>query len=172
MNSFEYTNAFHASQLVAVYEINQTKFLDFVGVAAGVSFNCYLLTMAICCLLVFLFTLINVARPSNQFNLWNIISAILPCFNSQAEQAFRIAADRIRFGNGPIERPGDQILGEPTLVFGVHPRAPALEHSNSLSRCVAIIVASIFVFLCTTYYTTLLLSIFGKHRTAVRKKSR
>jgi hypothetical protein len=38
-------------------------------------------------------------------------------------------------------------------------QAPALEHDNSPSRCVAIIVTSIFVFFCTTYYETLLLSI-------------
>jgi hypothetical protein len=36
---------------------------------------------------------------------------------------------------------------------------PALEHANSPARCVAIIVASIFAFMCTTYYQTLLLSI-------------
>ena len=38
-------------------------------------------------------------------------------------------------------------------------QAPELEHVNSPARCVAIITASIFVFLCTTYYQTLLLSI-------------
>jgi len=37
-------------------------------------------------------------------------------------------------------------------------QAPGLEHSQSISRCVAIITASIFVLLCTTYYQTLLLS--------------
>lgn len=37
-------------------------------------------------------------------------------------------------------------------------QAPALEHSNSISRCVAIITASIFVLLSTAYYQTLLLS--------------
>lgn len=44
-------------------------------------------------------------------------------------------------------------------------QAPGLEHSNSISRCVAIITASIFVLLCTTYYQTLLLS-----KTCVRHK--
>ena len=40
-------------------------------------------------------------------------------------------------------------------------RAPALEHLQSLSRAVAIISASIFVFLCTNFYSTLLLSIIS-----------
>ncbi len=38
-------------------------------------------------------------------------------------------------------------------------QAPGIKHFNSLARCVAIIVTSIFVFLCTTYYQALLLSI-------------
>ena len=38
-------------------------------------------------------------------------------------------------------------------------QAPALEHANSLARCVAIIVTNISVLLFTTYYQTLLLSI-------------
>jgi hypothetical protein len=37
-------------------------------------------------------------------------------------------------------------------------QALALEHSNSISRCVAIVTAGIFVLLCTTYYQMLLLS--------------
>jgi hypothetical protein len=37
--------------------------------------------------------------------------------------------------------------------------AAAMEQSNCVARCVAIIVASTFVFFCTTYYQTLLLSI-------------
>lgn len=45
------------------------------------------------------------------------------------------------------------------LDFGVL-LATYLGHSNSISRCVAIITTSIFVFLCTTYYQTLLLSIY------------
>src|ERR1700679_2283090 len=41
--------------------------------------------------------------------------------------------------------------------FGII-RVPGLEHSNSLARCVAIIATGMFVFLTTTYYQTLLLS--------------
>jgi len=40
-------------------------------------------------------------------------------------------------------------------------QAAALEHLNSISRRVAIITASLFVFFCTTYYQTLLLSSKG-----------
>jgi hypothetical protein len=37
-------------------------------------------------------------------------------------------------------------------------QAPSLEHSQSISRCVAIITANVFVLLCATYYQMLLLS--------------
>ena len=44
-----------------------------------------------------------------------------------------------------------------TAIMPWSNQAPALEHSNSLARCVAILTASIFVFQTATYYQTLLL---------------
>jgi hypothetical protein len=123
MNAFQFTNAFSPNRLVAIYaqHRNQSKFVDFEGIAAGVSRDVYLLAIIICCLLVGLFAFIEHMRPFHlEFHLWHVTTAILPCFNSQV---------------------------------------PGLEHANSPARCVAIIVMSIFVFLCTTYYQTLLLSI-------------
>jgi hypothetical protein len=125
--AFQFTNALRPNRAVAVYtqQVHHTKFIDFKGLAAGVSRDVYLLMIVISCLLVALFTFIEYVRPSNKFNFLDITTAMLPCFNGQA---------------------------------------PALEHSSSLARCVAIISASIFVFLATTYYQTLLLSIYAGHR--------
>jgi uncharacterized membrane protein YhaH (DUF805 family) len=122
MDAFQFTNALLSEQLVAIYaqQKNQSNYVDFEGIAAGVSWDVYMLAIIICCLLVGLFAFIERMRSfHSEFYLWHVATAILPCFNSQA---------------------------------------PALEHARSLARCVAIIVASIFVFLCTTYYQTLLLS--------------
>jgi hypothetical protein len=123
MDAFHFTNAYKSSRLVAIYSqpTNHSKFIYFEGIAAGVSWDVYMLATIICCLLVGLFAFIEHMRPfHSEFCFWNVTIAILPCFNGQA---------------------------------------PGFEHANSLARCVAIIVTSIFVFLCTTYYQTLLLSI-------------
>ena len=122
MDAFQFTNAFSSGRLAVIYaqQWNHSKFVDFEGIAAGVSRDVYMLAMIICCLLVGLFAFIEHVRPSHKFNCLDIATAVLPFFNSQA---------------------------------------PGMEHLNSLARCVAIIVASIFVFLGTTYYQTLLLSI-------------
>ena len=123
MDEFQFTNAYTSDRVVAIYaqQRNQSKFVDFEVIAAGISWDVYLRVIIICCLLVGLFAFIEHMRPfHSEFYFWNVTTAILPCFNSQA---------------------------------------PALEHANSLARRVAIIVTSIFGFLCTTYYTTLLLSI-------------
>jgi hypothetical protein len=72
--------------MVAIYahQINSTTLIDFSGIAAGVSLDVYLLTIVFCCLLVLLFALIEYVMPSKYFvNHWNIISAIVPCFNNQ-----------------------------------------------------------------------------------------
>jgi hypothetical protein len=122
MNDFQYTNILRPIRYVAIYaqQTNRSKFVDFQGIAAGVSLDVYLVAIAIYCLLIILFAFIEYLRPSKKFNLLDTATAIVPCFNNQS---------------------------------------PPLEHSNSLARCVAIISTSIFVFLCTTYYQTLLLSI-------------
>ena len=65
---------------------NQTKFIDFNGIAAGVSREVYLLALSICCLLIILFAIIEYVKQSNKFNLWDVILAVLPCFNSQARK--------------------------------------------------------------------------------------
>jgi hypothetical protein len=122
MDAFQFTNAYKYDRFIAIYaqHRNQSKFVDFEGIAAGVSRDVYLLAIICCCLLVGLFALIERIRSfHSEFSFWNVATAILPCFSSQA---------------------------------------PGLEHANSPARRVAIIVASIFVFLCTTYYQTLLLS--------------
>ena len=123
MDAFKFTNAYQSDRLVAIYaqQRKQSKFVDFDGIAAGVSLDVYMLAVIICCLLVGLFAFIEHVRPSHKFNCMDVATTVLPFFNCQA---------------------------------------PGMEHFNSLARCVAIIVASIFVFLCTTYYQTLLLSIY------------
>jgi hypothetical protein len=85
IHTFQYTNAFTADSLVAIYvqQRNDTKFIDFNGVAAGVSANVYVFTIAICCLLVILFVYIDYVRPSSNFNFFYTAMAILPCFNGQ-----------------------------------------------------------------------------------------
>jgi hypothetical protein len=122
IDAFQLTNAFESDRFVAIYaqQMGQLKFVDFEGIAAGVSRDVYMLAIIFCCLLAGLFAFIEQVRPSHKFNCLDVATAVLPCFNNQA---------------------------------------PKLEHSNSLARCVAIIVTSIFVFLGTTYYQTLLLSI-------------
>jgi hypothetical protein len=127
MNAFQFTNALYSDRLAAIYaqQRNPSKFVDFEGITAGVSWDVYMIAAIICCLLVGLFALIEHMRAFQlEFYFWNVTIAILPCFNGQA---------------------------------------PGFEHANSLARCVAIIVTSIFVFLCTTYYQTLLLS---SHKTS------
>jgi hypothetical protein len=121
IDAFQFTNPLRPIGLYALYslQMNQTKLIQLQGIAAGVFLDVYILTIAICFLLVTLFTFIECLRPSKKFSCWDVATAVLPCFNSQG---------------------------------------PALEHSNSPARCVAIIAMSIFVFLCTTYYQTLLLS--------------
>jgi hypothetical protein len=122
MDAFQFTNANKYDRLIAVYaqQRNYSQFVNFEGIASGVSRDVYLLAIIFCCLLVGLFALIERIRSfHSEFYFWNVATAILPCYNSQA---------------------------------------PGLEHANSPARCVAIIVTSIFVFLCTTYYQTLLLS--------------
>ena len=123
MDAFQFTNAYSSDRLVAVYaqQRNQSKFVDFEGIAAGVSWDVYVLAILMWCMLVGLFAFIEHMRPFNsEFYLWHVTTVVLPCFHGQE---------------------------------------PALEHANSPARCVAIIFASIFVFLCNTYYQTLLLSI-------------
>ncbi len=122
MDSFQFTNAYSSDRLVAIYaqQRNHSKFADFKGIAAGVSWDVYMLAILICCLLGGLFAFIEHMRPSHKFNCLDVATAVFPCFNSQA---------------------------------------PGMGHLSSPARCVAIIVTSIFVFLGTTYYQTLLLSI-------------
>jgi hypothetical protein len=83
MESFQYTNAYRANRFVAIYaqQTNHTKFVDFEGLAAGVSLDVYALTIVICWLLYLLFVLIDYMKPSNEFNRWNIAIAISPFFN-------------------------------------------------------------------------------------------
>ena len=121
LDAFQFSNAYTSNRLVAIYaqQRNQSKLVDFEGIAAGVSRDVYMLAVLICCLLVGLFAFIEHVRPSHKFNCLDIATAVLPCFNSQA---------------------------------------PEVLHFNSLARSVAIIAMSVFVFLCTTYYQTLLLS--------------
>ena len=175
MNAFQFTNAHDATRMVAVYaqQLNNTKLIDFGGVAAGVSLNVYLITIVFCCLLVLLFALIEYVIPSNSFvNYWNISSAVLPCFNSQvARKALRITdhpsrevlVNRSCFDC--LSKNVDPPFAHRTyLCIGVL-RAPNLEHSHSLARCVAIISTNIFVFMAIAYYQTVLLSIITiRHR--------
>jgi hypothetical protein len=86
MNSFAYTNAYQSNRFVAIYaqQTNSLQFVNFDGIAAGVSRDAYMLTVFICCLLVLLFALIEYVSPSlNKCNYLNITTAIIPCFNSQ-----------------------------------------------------------------------------------------
>jgi hypothetical protein len=45
-----------------------------------------------------------------------------------------------------------------TIMPCLNSNSPPLEHSQSITRCVAIITVNIFVLFCTAYYQTLLLS--------------
>lgn len=98
INSFMFTNPYISSRFVALYsqQMNNTKFIDIKGIAAGVSVDVYLLTIVFCCLLAILFATINYVKPLNTFNCWNIATTILPCFNCQAG-TLRIEGCRIRF---------------------------------------------------------------------------
>jgi hypothetical protein len=53
---------------VAIYvqHKNNTKFIDFQGIAAGVSLDVYLLTLVICLLLLILFALIDRLENATQ----------------------------------------------------------------------------------------------------------
>jgi len=75
MNAFQFTNAFVTSKFVAIYaqQRNNATFIDFTGIAAGVSLDVYLLTIVICCLLVILFVLIKFVRH------WNCLSLVGCC---------------------------------------------------------------------------------------------
>ena len=65
MDAFQFTNAFESDRLVAIYaqQRNQSKFVDFEGIAAGVSWDVYLFAIIICCLLNGLFAFIEHMRP-------------------------------------------------------------------------------------------------------------
>ena len=86
MDVFQYTNAIRALRIAAVYSlpVDQMKFVDFNGVAAGVSYDVYVMAMIICCLLMLLFALIEHLRPSNKFGCFEYATAILPCVSHQA----------------------------------------------------------------------------------------
>jgi hypothetical protein len=153
MESFEYTNAFQVVQLVAIYtqQMNKTSFVDFTGIAAGVSLETYIVTIIACFLLVLVFIIINYLNPSETFSYWHITTVILPCFNGQAKTALRIDC---------FHRMSSIIFPRFLEEYFIQspPWTPALEHLNSPSRVVAIITNSIFVFLFVTLYQTLLLS--------------
>ncbi len=133
------------------------------------SLSGYLLTAVFCCLLMLLFAFIQYLRPASDDHFFNISTVIIPFSNSQAHklnpnvkghiqnvsicETFWCSFAReevifVRTAQGPVEY-SDCI------------KAPGLEHSNSLARSVAIITMSVFVFLCTTFYQTLLLSMQG-----------
>jgi hypothetical protein len=64
---------------------NNTKLIDFKGIAAGVSLDVYIIAIITYFLLVILFALTEYVRPSNKFNAWDIATAIVPCFDGQAD---------------------------------------------------------------------------------------
>jgi glucose-6-phosphate-specific signal transduction histidine kinase len=86
IEAFQLTNAFAVNKFVAIYaqHMNQTHFIDLHGIAAGVPVNVYIWMIIICFLLIVLFAFIEFVRPSEKLNYFNILSVILPCFNSQA----------------------------------------------------------------------------------------
>jgi hypothetical protein len=88
MDPFQFTNPHWSSKFVAIYaqHSENLNFIDFQGIAAGVSWDVYLLTIIICCLLVLLFAFIECVRPSKKWNAWDVTLAVLPCFNSQAQK--------------------------------------------------------------------------------------
>ncbi len=86
LDAFSITNAHAPTKMVAVYaqHMNQAKFVDFNGIAAGVSTDVYLLMVAFCCLLIMLFAFIEHVRPSNINDLWDFVSTVVPCLSCQA----------------------------------------------------------------------------------------
>jgi hypothetical protein len=69
LDAFMFSNPLDPTKLVVVYaqKLNRTNFIDFKGVAAGVSYDVYLLAIAICCLLMLLFVFIEFLMPTNTF---------------------------------------------------------------------------------------------------------
>jgi hypothetical protein len=88
IDAFQLTNAFTTAKLATIYaqQRNQATYVDFTGIAAGIPVHIYLLILLICCSLFILFAIIEYARPSNKSHLWDVGTAILPCFNSQARE--------------------------------------------------------------------------------------
>jgi general stress protein CsbA len=88
IDAFQFTNAIVPAKLVAIYaqQRNQATYINFSGIAAGIPLHIYLLILLICCLLVILFAVIEYSRPSKKSHLWDVATAILPCFNSQARE--------------------------------------------------------------------------------------
>lgn len=88
MEAFQFTNAHSYINFLAIYaqQVNNTQFVTFSGMAAGIVLDVYVLTLVVCCILIILFASIAYLRQSHEFNWWDMTTAIVPCFYGQAQQ--------------------------------------------------------------------------------------